>query len=596
MSEIRERSNPKTRRTIDVYDEDVPVRRRTRRSARQNLNIFNGSDANGPEPEDVVQARRAYESTQIADPFKSSYASGVNVFGPEHILPPPYNPNTLLRFPNENNTLRQCVDAMVINIESMGHRLEYIGDDEEEGAEESKEAKAEKLRLEALLDQPNGEYSLIELRERVRRDLETLGYRFIEVCRGDYTQTISSYYHVPAHTMRLTAADAVETEVNMWLLRDGQYVKQKIRRRFRRFIQEVGTNRVYFKEYGDPRIISSKDGKVYDTLPPEDRATEIHYYALYTPGSPYGTPRWVNQLPAVMGSRESELTNLQFFKDNAIPAMAILVAGGHLTADSIDEIEDHVNSVQGRKSIHRIMVLEAEGMEKAAGPDKTIPGPKIEMKPLASERQSDALFQEYDKNNQTKVRSSFRIPPIFIGKSEDMTYATAQASLTMAEAQVFGPERNKVDDFFNFVILSDKEGRPPQLWRFRSNPPRISDPQTIVNALEVFDAIGALTPNIAIGIANELFDLSIPPVDEDWGDYPFDITMQLLTKDQLKGLEGIRDKLNEANEKDKLQNDKLTPNEKETVQEKVLDPLNKLVAKKDVRKMRKQNRRAVKRK
>ncbi|MGH8562765.1 MAG: hypothetical protein ACREXW_01245 [Gammaproteobacteria bacterium] len=210
-----------------------------------------------------------------------------------------------MRFPNENNTLRQCIDAMVINIESFGHRFEYIGP---ENGEESKEAKADKAKREALIMQPNGEYGIIELRERIRRDLETFGYRFVEICRGTFNREIASYYHVPAHSVRLTACDQEETETSVWLVRDGKYVKQKIKRRFRRFVQEIGTKKVYWKEYGDPRLISSKDGRPYTQLEPDEQANEMHFYSLYAPGSPYGMPCWINQLPSVMGSRESELT------------------------------------------------------------------------------------------------------------------------------------------------------------------------------------------------------------------------------------------------------------------------------------------------
>ncbi|MGH8562764.1 MAG: hypothetical protein ACREXW_01240 [Gammaproteobacteria bacterium] len=222
--------------------------------------------------------------------------------------------------------------------------------------------------------------------------------------------------------------------------------------------------------------------------------------------------------------------------------MAVLVAGGHLTGDSIEEIEEHINSVQGRKSIHRVMGLEATGSEIAAGPDKSTPAPALEMKPLVHERQNDALFQEYDKNNMKKIRDSFRLSPMLLGGSEDVTYAVAEASLVVAEGQVFGPERNKVDDFFNNVILTDKDGKSSTYWSFRSNPRRIADPQTIVNALTTFDAMGALTPNIAIGIANELFDLHIKPIKEQWGDFPFGVTMKLLGMGTLKGMEALRDK------------------------------------------------------
>ncbi len=529
----RDRDYPRkvSKRALDIAA-DEPTYRSRRKMTR--VNLFGQKEASAED--DSLKILKAYESQQIKDPFSAQYTNTIYATGVNNILPPPYNPYALMRFPIENNTLRQCIDAMVINIEAMGHRFEYIGP---EGGEEAPEALSEKYRLEALVTQPNGEYGILELRERRRRDFETFGYCFLEVCRGTYKNDIVSYYHVPAETIRLTAADAEETPYMVWLFREEQYVQQKVMRRFRRFVQEIGTRRVYFKEFGDPRAIDSTTGMPYDGVDASRLATELVFNNIYSPGSPYGMPRYINQLPAIMGSRESELTNLQFFKENAIPAMAVCVSGGHLTADSVDEIEEHIYSVQGRNAQHRVMILEAEADNNASSPDGASKAPKLELIPLAKDRQSDGLFQEYDKNNSAKVRSSFRLNPLLLGMSQDVTYAVAEASMVVAEGQVFGPERNKIDDIFNQQILSDATGKPPLFWRFRSQAARISDPQMIINALITFDRVGALTPNIVIGIANEMFDLDMEIIDDVWGNYPFDITIGLLRQGQLVGMDEV---------------------------------------------------------
>lgn len=510
-----------------------------RRSARaSNITLFQRDEDEGASGF-YVQEMRAYESHQIVDPFDAAYSAGAA--GSTTVIKPPFNPAGLMHLPNENNILRQCIDAMVTNIESFGHRLEYAGP---EGGEESAEAKAEKARLEALLDQPNGEYTLIELRERLRRDYETFGYAFLEVGR-DATGQIAILYHVPAHTMRLCAKDNVAVQVERILTRNGKPAKVKVTKQFRRFVQQVGTQKVYFKEYGDPRSIDPATGLEEAKLHVEDQATEIFHLSLYSPGHSYGLPRWINQLPAIRGSRESEMTNLQFFQDNAIPAMAILVSGGFLSQGTMDEVQTAFTSARGRRSMNRVLVIEATGDDQASAPEGTVPAPKLDIKPLMADRQSDALFQNYDENNQKKVRSSFRLPPIFVGRSEDLTYATAQASLIMAEAQVFGPERNKIDDLFNLHLLS-RDGVPPRFWRYRSNPPRIVAPDDIVRALEVLNKAGAITPNIAIGITNELFDLNIKTITAPWGDYPFAIVNELAKQGTLSGIEDITRELDET--------------------------------------------------
>jgi capsid portal protein len=109
---------------------------------------------------------------------------------------------------------------------------------------------------------------------------------------------------------------------------NGDTFTRLVPRYFRRYAQiSPGTlERVYFKEFGDPRIIDPKTGEVAPDLPFEEQATEIYMDAQYIPGHLYGVPKWIGILPAILGSREAEEVNLNFFRENAIPAMAVLVS------------------------------------------------------------------------------------------------------------------------------------------------------------------------------------------------------------------------------------------------------------------------------
>lgn len=461
---------------------------------------------------------------QMEDPFKDSYQATLD--GILSIIEPPYSFYSLMRLPQENSVLGQCIDAMITNIVGHGWRLEYVGEDENET---TPAAEREKSVLEGLLNFPNDETTLQEALDRFWRDYENLGFACLEVGR-DKQQRVTMVSHIPGHTMRMTRRDNVQTDVEVLLPRDGKLIKQKVKKRFRRFVQMNGSKRIYFKEFGDPRVIDPNNGVVNEALPMEESATEIIVHSRYNPGSPYGLPRWFNQLPAIMGTRQSELTNLDFFSENAIPALALLVSGGMVTQNSIDAIEAHFTAARGRKSMNRVLILEASGDERLAAPDGGVPIPKVEMKPLQSERQGDALFQNYESNNRDKVRSSFRLPPIFIGLAHDYTYATAKTSQEVAETQVFTPERQQIESLINLKILSTWN---PQFWAFRLNPPRITDPDGVVKALEVFDKMGGLTPNIAISLANQFFDLDIPAIEEDWGDYPFAIVGELVKQGKI---------------------------------------------------------------
>lgn len=473
----------------------------------------------------VLALREYISQQQLVDPFKDHYGeTGAEGFS---LLEPAYSFYALMRLPDENSTLKQCIAAMVTNIDGHGSRLEYIGP---EGEEESPASLAEKASFEELIGYPNDDYTLQTMRDRLRWDYETLGNAYLEIGR-DAKGRITMLSHIPAHTVRVTNRDIESTEVDVALPRQGKQTT-RISKRFRRYVQLVGARRVYFKEFGDPRKIDPRTGLVAPRLRMNQSATEIYHFSQYNPGSPYGMPRWFNQLPAVMGSRQAELTNLDFFKENAIPAMMLLVSGGLLTSESLDAIENHFQQARGRVSMNRVAVIEVGGDPANAPDNGAMPVPKVELKPLQGERQSDALFQEYEKACSDKIRSSFRLPPLYVGLAQDLTYATAKTSFEVAESQIFTPERQKFDDFMNNRIFSTLQ---PKYWQFRSLPPRLASREDVINALGVFERIGALTPNVTIQLANEFFDLQIRPVNEKWGDYPFSLITTMVQTNQLTG-------------------------------------------------------------
>lgn len=512
----------RVRRTLQLVDNAASPQRTTRRS---NVRLFSA-----PEETDqrmlAVRSILTSEERAIDDPFAETY--GLEGAGAVTVLEPTYDYRVLMSLPNENHTLKQCIEAMVTNIERFGHRLEYIGPEDEQ---QSQEAETERERIDALLDTPNGEYSFIELRSRLRADRETFGASYMEVLR-DNEGAPASFHHLPAFHMRKTKklSDPITVTTKVW--RAGKLVEMKRSRRFRLYVQRVGGRTVYFKELGDPRTIDYLTGQVIDATGKavanrvNRAASEVLEFSEYTPGFTYGLPRWINQLPAVIGSREAEVTNLSFFKDNAIPAMAILVAGGALTEASSQLVDSAFAQHKGRSSMNRVLVLEALGDEQAADSDGKIPPPTVTMQPLTGDRQGDALFSQYDKDNHVKIRSSFRLPPLFLGRSEDYTRASAEVSMVVAETQVFGPERNVFDEVVNAKLLLDKDGVPARYWRVRSNPARLVAPEALLEALTTFDNMGAMTPNIAIGLANELFNLDIEEVEDDWGNLPFAFATQ----------------------------------------------------------------------
>ena len=490
---------------------------------------------------------KAQDSKQLIDPFATMYSGAAK----HAILEPMFPFKELITIYLESSILRQCAEAYKVNIESYGNVWEYIGP---AGQQQDEPAKKEKAILSSVLDRLSCINSLIETRELSRIDYEVLGWRCFEVAR-DQKGRVTLFDYVPASTVRMTKKDKTEVEVSVEYTDPdtGKISTDKISRTFRRFVQVDPTSqrKTFFKEFGDPRAIDPETGDENTTLKVEDQATEIYVDAQYVPGHVYGLPRWIGQIPCILGSKEAEIVNLNFFRDNAIPALAVLVSGGSLTQESFDKIQEYILAVKGQKSMHRVMVIEAAADDGAGSIDHSQPAPKIDMKPMISERQQEGLFQEYDEKNAGKVRSAFRLPPIFIGRAEDYTRASAFASMQTAEDQIFGPERMRFDMLVNSKVLNTYK---PVYWKYKSMGAPLSDPDSIAKILGSLGKEGALTPNIVIKVANQILDIDMQIIDQKWGDIPFEITTSLVRSGNV--IEGFDEFVKEVADKTKPENQK----------------------------------------
>jgi capsid portal protein len=259
----------------------------------QQLVTFKGAGTANDGDEVLQLVQKGEVSQQIVDIFKQQNLYGEG--GDLRIVSPPVSLPVLLRFPNDSSILRQCIEAMVINIEGHGYRLEYIGED---GQEQSDAAVQEATLIEGLLDQLNPDISITDMRKRTRWDIETLGFGFWEVGRSRDGKP-SFLSHLPGHTVRMTTVDPTPVQVDIETTLFGKKVVTSVTRRFRRFVQIVGSQKIYFKEFGDPRSIDPATGLVKDSLPYEQTATEVIAFNQYYPGQLYGLPRWFNNMVAI---------------------------------------------------------------------------------------------------------------------------------------------------------------------------------------------------------------------------------------------------------------------------------------------------------
>lgn len=488
-------------------------------------------------------------------------------------LTPPYNLSTLCEIFECSSALRPSVDAYATNIDGNGHHFEPFidldGDDihevianaiyierlaardsgqvvprlvptveevEERLREIEDTMRVERFRLQQFFESCTVEESFVSLRKRTRQDLEVTGNGTWEVLR-DSANRVVQFVYVPAHTIRLLPQGREFVEVVVPVRVSPISVRnERLKRRFRRFVQVIDQQTVYFKEYGDPRVMSSATGRFYSSIDelrrkepgrgnsgPAEPATEILHFRVHAPRTPYGVPRWIGALLSVLGMRQAEEVNYLYFENKSVPPLALLVSGGRVSEDSAQAIRDFIeNEIKGARNFHKILVIEAEPAAGSEGDPLASGRLRLELKPLTQAQQSDALFQKYDERGLDKVGMQFRLSRMLRGDVRDFNRATADAALEFAEAQVFGPERVEFDHTINRILQGSLGVR---FWGFASNSTVVRDPKVLSDIIAKLTTANVLVPNDARRLAAELvFAAPLPKIDADWVYQPVMLT------------------------------------------------------------------------
>lgn len=514
------------------------------------------------------------------------------LFRQAQVLAPVYDPLVLIRWYENSGALGPNVQAYVTNIDGLGHRfapridlnsdasfervrdamwLERVSEAEEHvslpGASLQPNANdpvhlrpsdAEvALAIEGLKIRARLEYgklvsffehvspssSFVTLRRITRQDIEITGNGYWE-CLRDRQGRLARFVHVPPSYMRCTGLD-VDPIIVTERVRHGlswETIRQP--RFFRRYVQAIGAKLVWFKELGDPRVVSRDTGYVYSDIAAftkhagqhDQPATEIAHFKIYATGEPYGQPRWIGSLLSVLGSRASEEVNYNYFDNKSVPPLALLVSGGRLAAESVATIETYIrDNLRGRENFHKILVIEAETDNDPLSPREN---PVIKMERLTDAQQGDALFQKYDERNTDKVGSSFRLPRLLRGDVRDFNRGTAESSLRFADEQVFNPERTEFDSWVNRVVFSELG---ILLWLFRTNGPQSRDQSTGAEVISSLSKVGVITPNEGRELASDIMGCAFAPIEQDWAKQPLQLTMVELTMgDTNSSLPGVQ--------------------------------------------------------
>lgn len=474
-----------------------------------------------------VTSRRADVSRQVDQDHAQAATGSVAP------LIPPYDISNLCKLYEQSNMLRQCISAYVTNIAMCGFEVAAVDKNIPMSQEEIDE-------LQSFIDNCNAEESLMGLHAKVVEDYEKMGFGFIEVIR-DKTGRVSILRHAKSSLTRVCPRDQNLIRVQYDVKRGPRTAYVAEMRTFRIYRQQEGGKIVYFKEFGDPRKLNYETGLFHsrdNPVPADKEATEIIHFRQNSEDA-YGAPRWINQLPSILGSREAEEVNLRYFEDNTVPPMILSVAGGRLTGESFRELKKLLNgSDVGKGRQNKIMLVEAVPERESIDDKGTV---QLKVDKLTDSRPSDGLFKEYDESNQAKIRSSFRLPPASVGLSQDVTFATANVSQFIAETQVYAPQRIMYDEYYNKHLVNNPSGLGLKTVKLKSKTPAITNPEGLIKSLTALNVMGAVTPRMALEAANKILQIDLPPYPEkgdpdyeEWMDKPIQFTLKGST-----GNEGI---------------------------------------------------------
>lgn len=498
-------------------------------------------------------------------------------FAESDALEPPYDPATLCRVFENSDTLPTNVQAYQTNVESFGHRLDPVVDPKADDAFEEvfnamwiegfaqsggkafasptdaevlaridllrDELRIEKFRGNAFFGACCADESFVSLRQRTRQDLEVTGNAYWEVIR-DAEHRPAQFVLLGSVTMRLTRRDKKLVDVEEQVKASPLTLEPKVfRRRFRRFVQIITSGeRTYFKEYGDPRVVSPETGKFYETVeemqeaeadPELQDANEVLHFRISFPNTPYGVPRWIGNLLAVLGNRQASEVNFSYFDNKTVPPLVITVSGGRVSQSTRDKLQSFVrDELKGRQNFHKILIIEGVPFDSGGANPPGMDGRmRIDIKPLTDAQNKDALFLGYDERNMDKVGMSFRNPRLLRGDARDFNRATARAVLKFSEQQVYGPLRDEFDWTINRKIMLPLGIK---LHKFRSNGPSIRDPEQLSKMIKEMRDADGLTPRDVRDLAGELlFDRDFADIDERWVNRPLEMTLKGMVSNPL---------------------------------------------------------------
>lgn len=422
------------------------------------------------------------------------------------ILEPPFDFGIWAYAPTFNSRLNRVIRVVARNTVGLGYEVVPKKEIKEDTPEEVKtKILEEKERLQEFLEYANPDMPFTSMMFCIKQDQETLGNGYMEIVRNNVGEIIS-LYHVPAITIRILKNERGYVQITTI----DSHIEGVQPARIKVYFKKLGlTDDVVTKKY--PGAINATMDKTTGLFVGEfrngqddsdgrqetplfgNRATELLHFKIPTPiDSFYGAPKHIACSLAISGNRLASRRNANFFNNDAVPRMAVLVSGGNLTQKSKESVTQFFRQGQGPDESNRVLVLEVDKSKMGMiDPDKT--RPSLELKPLTVGINEDANFLKYIRENNEEIRESHGIPQIFF-RSDDINKASSSVSKKIVDEQEFEPERKEIEFILNHKLFKEEPfGIDTVKLRFKK--PDTVDLVEQAQYFSLLSKVGALTPD-----------------------------------------------------------------------------------------------------
>lgn len=488
------------------------------------------------------------------------------------IIFPQYDQAILDTFYHFSDSLAACIDAYSTNICGFGYEfLEEKPTVEKDGKRfDKKTGKALKSSIIDEMDRQLAKISMFfksvsldipwSLMQKLKtKAKERTGNAYYEVERN-YDNEIQGFKLVESGQMFLTVREKEYIEIM-------QKVKNPITlefeeipraRRFRKFVQLQYLNnsaannasRIYFKEFGDPRIMNAYTGQYLkdsegnyflegNKFPPGFAetfrqnnggyfkiATEIRHHKIYNTDDidGYGVARWISLIPTLLGVKFSDLSDYDILKNKGIPSYLMIVEGGNAET-IIKQMNDNVtaNKVSGENK--SFLIISSTANMTGAHTDPSYVNPKIRIEPLNQLLVKDGLMGKinYVEKINERVAGCFRLPTFFIGKLGNINRSVAEVAKDMANEQIFIPESMDEDDKINMDIMTDLGCT---YYRYHSKTSQMENPDIKLQAIKDATTTGSMLPGESRQEYAEILGKNLQDIESDFMTTPLPLSIR----------------------------------------------------------------------